>query len=493
VSSLSEPAAGVAEGDILAGKYRISKVLGVGGMGVVVAAYHLQLEEKVAIKFLLPEALANQEAVSRFAQEARAAVRIKSEHVAGIIDVGVLENGAPYMVMEYLDGCDLSTLLQQKGQLPIEQAVEFVLQACEAIAEAHGLGIIHRDLKPSNLYCIRRADGLLSVKVLDFGISKIEGLRTSKLNMGMTGTHAVFGSPLYMSPEQMASSRNVDARTDIWSLGVILYELLTGKLPFNGQALHEVYSKILTLSPSPLSDHRLDSQQGLQDVIFKCLEKDRNNRYLHVAELAIALSPFGPKRARSSVDRISRVIQASGLSASSTALPPSSESASVPSPGTIAAWGNTAPTKRHARWIPIITGIGLLVLVAAAGLLIYTKRPPNSTLAQPAVTSPTSPFAVVSVAPTVSEGQQIVPVVSPIAPQTPRSVTPDIPPQNSAVASAPSAPLARSAGKRSQPAKPPLASTVPTATQRLQPQAGGVQSAPSAQTMSPTKKWGGRL
>src|SRR5580658_3035975 len=164
----SNSAAGVVEGDVLEGKYRIERVLGVGGMGVVVAAHHIQLDEKVALKFLLPSALGNPDAVARFAREARAVVKIKSEHVARVSDVGALQDGAPYMVMEYLEGGDLEAWLQERGPLPIEQTVEFVLQACEAIAEAHALGIVHRDLKPANLFCIRRADGLLSIKVLAF-------------------------------------------------------------------------------------------------------------------------------------------------------------------------------------------------------------------------------------------------------------------------------------------------------------------------------------
>src|SRR6185295_3411573 len=163
----------VHEGQILAGKFRIERVLGQGGMGIVVAATHLQLDERVALKFLLPEALSNPEAVERFTREARAAVKIKSEHVARVSDVGMLETGAPYMVMEYLEGEDLGHWVSQRGALPTTQAVEFVLQAAEAIAEAHALGIVHRDIKPANLFCVRRADGLLSVKVLDFGISKL--------------------------------------------------------------------------------------------------------------------------------------------------------------------------------------------------------------------------------------------------------------------------------------------------------------------------------
>src|ERR1700733_1118638 len=196
-----ESTAGIREGDILAGKYRVERVLGVGGMGVVVAASHVQLETKVAIKFLLPEMLSSREAVARFPREARAAVRITSEHVARIFDVGTLENGAPYMVMEFLEGGDLAAWIEQRGPMPVEQAVEFVLQACVAVADAHGLGIVHRDLKPANLFCVRRTDGRLLIKVLDFGISKVTQFGSSGPGTSATKTSALMGSPLYMSPE----------------------------------------------------------------------------------------------------------------------------------------------------------------------------------------------------------------------------------------------------------------------------------------------------
>lgn len=311
-SASTRTPAGVREGDVLAGKYRIEKVLGAGGMGIVVAAHHVQLDERVAIKFLLPEALENQEAVARFAREARAAVKIKSEHVVRVFDVGALDTGAPYMVMEYLEGGDLAAWLRQQGPLSVEQAVEFVLQASEAIADAHALGIVHRDLKPANLFCVRRSDGLLSLKVLDFGISKVTKASSSAPNLGMTDTSMMIGSPLYMSPEQMHSSRDVDARTDIWAVGVILYELLAGTSPFTGESLPEVVTKATSHPVPPLAGHRPGLPPDLEAVIQKCLEKDREQRYRNVAELAAALAPFGSKRARASAERISRIIQAAG-------------------------------------------------------------------------------------------------------------------------------------------------------------------------------------
>src|SRR4051812_36918936 len=179
----------VSAGDVLAGKYVVERVLGAGGMGVVVSALHRQLEEKVAIKFLLPEALQNPESVARFLREARASVKIKSQHVVRVIDVGTLDNGAPYMVMEHLDGQDLAARLASRGPFPVEEAVELVMQACEALAEAHVLGIVHRDLKPANLFLTRSAGGLPIVKVLDFGISKVTGAGASQ--MSMTKTTAV--------------------------------------------------------------------------------------------------------------------------------------------------------------------------------------------------------------------------------------------------------------------------------------------------------------
>ena len=237
-------------GQVLAGKYRIERVLGQGGMGVVVEATHLQLEDRVAIKFWLPEALANPEAVGRFAREARAAGKIKGEHVARVIDVGTLETGAPFMVMEYLHGRDLSAVVREGGPLPPAQAVDAVLQACEALAEAHALGIVHRDLKPANLFVTTRPDGTPAVKVLDFGISKVTNPSSS--DHALTKTTSVMGSPLYMSPEQMTATRDVDARTDIWAVGAILYELLVGHVPFSAETLPQICGLILTSPPRPI-------------------------------------------------------------------------------------------------------------------------------------------------------------------------------------------------------------------------------------------------
>jgi serine/threonine protein kinase len=370
---------GFQPGDVLAGKYRVERVLGVGGMGIVVAAHHVKLDSRVAIKFLLPEMLANPEAVARFAREAKAAVKFSSEHVARVLDVGELDSGAPYMVMEFLEGGDLATWLKQRGPLPIELAVEFVVHACVAVAEAHGLGIVHRDLKPANLFCVRRPDGQLSVKVLDFGISKATD--PTATGLGMTKATAVMGSPLYMSPEQMQSTRDVDAQTDIWALGIILYELVAGRVPFEGETATEVAVKVATQPPPPVRSFRSDLPPGLEGVVLKCLEKDRRNRYANVAELALALTPFAPKRARDSIGRIAGTIQAAGLSASALTMPPSPLiSGTIASPGTNAPVGSTGPSARAPRTgaLLVLVLLGTMAIGAGAAFIVRGGTLPHS-------------------------------------------------------------------------------------------------------------------
>ncbi|MGA2450419.1 MAG: protein kinase [Polyangiaceae bacterium] len=366
VEASPEVAPGIHEGDVIAGKYRIKKLLGSGGMGVVVAAQHMQLGEPVAIKFLRPEALLHTGIVARFAREAKAAVRIKSEHVARITDVGTLESGAPYIVMEYLQGGDLQSWVRHRGVLSVEQAVEFVLQACEAIAEAHTLGIIHRDLKPANLFCIRGADDLLSIKVLDFGISKMTDVADGEAEGGATTTSAILGSPHYMSPEQARSSRDVDARTDIWSLGVVLYELLTGALPFASESVPGVFVKIATEPPPPLRPRRPDLPGAFEQIVQKCLQKDRDLRYRNVAEFALALAPFAPKRSVASVERIERIARGPGKSRQALEL--ASTAGTDPTvPATTASWGRTGASPTRKTLVPIGVAAAVIAMATVAG------------------------------------------------------------------------------------------------------------------------------
>ena len=243
-------------------------------------------------------------AVARFLREARAAARIEGEHVARVLDVGALDDGAPFMAMEHLSGRDLGAELRARGPLPIDEAVEYVLQACEAVAQAHAAGIVHRDLKPSNLFLTRRADGSPRVVVLDFGIAKAQDHEQGTSLEALTGSGAVLGTPSYMSPEQIRSASGVDHRTDVWSLGVILYELLSGQLPFAGGSVSAHLAAIVADPPIPLGAVRPEVPAELQAVVLRCFEKDVERRTASVAALARALAPFAPPRAAGSVNRV---------------------------------------------------------------------------------------------------------------------------------------------------------------------------------------------
>jgi serine/threonine-protein kinase len=292
------------KGEVLAGKYQVEEILGAGGMGVVVAARHVALRQRVALKFLVPAATRMPGAAARFLREAQAAAAIQSEHVARVLDVGTLANGAPYMVMEHLSGVDLARHLKERGSLSLEDTVDFVLQASEALAEAHSLGIVHRDLKPGNLFLTRRPEGSPLVKVLDFGLSKVVLGEEDAPDTSLTATNVVAGSPHYMSPEQVRSLKHVDARTDVWALGVILYELLTGKRPFEGNTVTALCAAVAADTPPPARVLRPDIPQAVETLISACMEKDPSRRLPTVAHLAVGLAPFAPKRSETSIERI---------------------------------------------------------------------------------------------------------------------------------------------------------------------------------------------
>ncbi|UQA56114.1 serine/threonine-protein kinase [Polyangium aurulentum] len=356
----------VRPGQVLLDKYRVERVLGKGGMGVVVAARHLGLGELFAIKFLLPHALCCEGLVERFLREARAAARLRGDHVARVHDVGHLDTGSPYMVMEHLEGQDLKRLLRARGgPLPVEEAVMYVLQACEAIAEAHSHGIVHRDIKPANLFLVDRPGSAPSIKVLDFGISKQVAPRTEP---DLTRTGMVMGSPLYMSPEQMTRLKEVDPRSDIWSLGVVLYELVTGRVPFKGEGLPQTVGQVLQEDPLPPSALRPGLSPALDAIVLRCLEKRREKRFQSVGELVDALlSLLGMPAAGAGAAGGFRPSQPSGVGFEAFTMP------TRPSNGgnTPTAWGGTGVETRNA-WSWASAALGLAALcVGSANLALW--------------------------------------------------------------------------------------------------------------------------
>ncbi|MEO6420435.1 MAG: protein kinase [Polyangiaceae bacterium] len=379
-------------GEVFAEKYRIESVLGLGGMGIVLLAIHIHLEERVAIKLLLPAIATNPEYVSRFLREGRAAIKIRSEHVGRVIDVGKPADGAPYLVMEYLQGTDLSRVIEDRGRMPIMVAVDYLLQAGEALAEAHAMGTIHRDLKPGNLFLTTRADGSACVKVLDFGISKVADGITPSADYSMTKSTTLMGSPLYMSPEQLRSLRSVDCRTDIWALGIILFEMLVGTPPFEGETLPDLSVQIITTTPPLLRSKRPDAPQGLEAIISRCLEKDVSKRIAHMGELARLLAPFGSPAAAISLERINRTLGPVPISADSSGKisirDPSAQSGSNPMmiaaegvARTEVAWDTQSTPGMKKKQPPFVLAAilcaGALGFVVVFALASHFKKPPE--------------------------------------------------------------------------------------------------------------------
>jgi eukaryotic-like serine/threonine-protein kinase len=317
-------------GQIIAGKYRVERWVGEGAMGVVLGATHLGLDETVAIKLIRPDAQRSTEMLSRFAKEAKIAARIRSEHVPRVLDVGVSEPFGPYIVMEYLEGRSLAELLELESKLEVRRAVEYVLQACEALAAAHAIGVIHRDIKPGNLFITKHGQ-LEVVKLLDFGISKaaLTG-RVFGNDLALNETGHVMGTPMYMSPEQIRSAPDIDSRTDIWSLGAVIYELVTGKTAFIAESMTEICAQILE---GPVPQLQALDQQGktLQDVINRCLTRDRAERFQTVADVAAALLPLASDSARLYADRSSCILRASSLDLTRASRSLASEELAAPS------------------------------------------------------------------------------------------------------------------------------------------------------------------
>jgi serine/threonine-protein kinase len=441
-------------GDTLNGKYRLERLVGEGGMALVYEATHLRLGQRVAIKVVQPHVLAQTELVERFAREARAAGQLRSPNTARVFDVDTTPEGIPYLVMEFLDGEDLAARVERDGPLPIAEAVDCVLQAAKAMTEAHEQGIIHRDLKPSNLFLSRHADGVV-LKVLDFGISKVDprGAR----DVRATSTLAVMGTPLYMSPEQIRSSKNVDARTDVWSLGIVLYELLTGATPFQGTATAVAASIVLDQAPSVRS-LRPDLPPALEAALARAIAKSPADRWQSMKEMAAALAPFGsgsvstglaPLVGPPQLGSSSRMAVAGSIVHAPT-VPIHSPDAHTPPPRTQGNWSAQASVGTRTG---VVALAGITVAIVIAGVVAFTRLRGNEHQAPPAAGT--------------ASGAAVLPpdshsVVLPAIPPSVSDTTPDVASTPSSSASASPPATASPSHKRPTPAPPTRTSQPPS-------------------------------
>jgi serine/threonine-protein kinase len=378
-SSLAERMVGVS--DLVADKYRIEGVLGTGGMGVVFAATHLDLDRLVAVKVMRSEMLEHPDAVERLLLEAKLAGRFRSEHVCKVLDVGTMPDGVPFIVMEYLEGDDFATLLAKSGAFDIKAAIDFMLEACEALAEAHAANIIHRDLKPENLFAAANLDGSVSLKILDFGVSKQVGALSG--GRSLTNPSATLGSPFYMAPEQMRSAKDVDTRTDLWAIGAILFELLTDRRVFEGESVPEVCAAVLSGQPKRVTELRPDVPEVLADAIDRCLQKDVNDRFPTVGDLAQAIAPFGSESAVASLARVRRLVANPALvEVRAKTLPASVRVASRPGARAVTrdsrmrriATKSEFPSHRRARTLPWLAALlASATALVGAGVLHRTR------------------------------------------------------------------------------------------------------------------------
>lgn len=398
----------VSAGDLLAnGRYRVESILGEGGMGVVCAATHVALGQQVAIKFLLPEALEHPQAVARFEREARASASMTSEHVVRVTDVGRLETGAPYFVMEFLEGEDLAQRLRRTGPLEVRAAIALFAQACEGLIEAHAKGLVHRDIKPSNLFLAKRASGKAVLKVIDFGIAKAE-LAGESQSHDLTRTSEIMGSPQYMSPEQLRDTKNVDGRTDIWSLGASFFECLTGVPPFTGDSMPDLLVKISVEPPKDIRELRPDLPEALTAVIVRCLAKRPADRFASASELLEAIDAVRGSVSAMAVSftntgSVVRVADQSGsfIAYDATTGPTAATSGPVVASQQVGGASSESPRQSRIGFL----AVAAFVVVAAAGSFLTKSRssaptPAKSVTESASVESPSaSPASAAAPAP----------------------------------------------------------------------------------------------
>jgi serine/threonine protein kinase len=377
-------------GSVIGDKYRVEQELGRGGFGVVFRARHLAIDQLVAIKVLTAGVDSEwKEDAARFKREGQATAALRSEHVVRILDVDFLANGSPYMVMEFLEGETLHVITHTRGPLSIGEAVDHMVEVLAALAEAHAAGIVHRDLKPANVLVTRGAGGTMVAKVLDFGVSKVAahsgigaasgGGPASQPAQPITKTGAVIGTVAYMAPEQMLDAKRVDARADLWSVGIMLFELLTRKPPFGAPSDPGIVTTMLTRPPLSLTALRPDVPQRLEKVIVRCLEKDPQRRHATASAVAAALEPFTTPRARAALDSLRRAGRPSGAAA------PIEKAA----PAVIGGGGRDPVRARRIALALAMVGFALTVLFLGLTVgVLLGRRAPRETVSSASTAKP---------------------------------------------------------------------------------------------------------
>ena len=370
-------------GKTTGGKYRLVRLLGSGGMGEVYEAQHSAIGRRFAIKFLHPLLAGSSEVVARFQREAQAAGGLENENIAAVVDIGTADDGAPFLVMEYLDGEDLAKLLVRSGPLSVPRAAYIIIQACRGLAAAHSRGIVHRDLKPENLFICKRNDGSDLVKVLDFGIAK---LHTGRLGTGITQTGTTMGTPFYMSLEQARGAKEVDHRTDIYALGVILYEILSGAKPHPGESYNEILYHVLSKEPAPLDSIRPSLPSGLSAVVCKAMARETDDRYASAADFTAALIPFAGR----AVTPLRSQVGLAAISGDTINSPVSLPAISVPDQSTrmLPEIPEDVPERSRSRVIVRAALAAVVAFLGTLGLWLVLRHEPAPTPVPPPAPAP---------------------------------------------------------------------------------------------------------